>query len=230
MDTISTPDGDFAAYIARPEGDGKFPAMVILQEIFGVNANVKGIADQYAACGYLALAPDLFWRLEPNVSLDPDNESERAKAFDLMSRFDAQASIKDIQSAIAALRADPQCNGRVGAVGFCLGGQLAYLTALHTDIKAAIGYYGVGIQDMLPTAETPLETPLMLHIAREDEFVPQPAQAAIHAALDDHPQATLHDYAGCDHAFAREGGMHYDGEAAATAHARSLDFLRAALA
>ena len=221
--SIPTQDGHFDAYLARPE-DGTSPrgAVLVIQEIFGVNQNIRDVADWLAGQGYIALAPDLFWRIEPNVSLTDQTEAEWTKAFALMNAFDGDLGIADIQAAIDTLRADTQCNGKVGTVGFCLGGRMAYLAATRTNADVNIGYYGVGIQDLLGEAEA-IRAPLALHVAGQDAFVPAEAQAAIHAGLDGHEMVTVYDYAEQDHAFTREGGEHYDAAATQTAHQRTLD-------
>ena len=222
--SISTPAGAFSAYVARPAA-AKAPAVVVIQEIFGVNAVMREVADSLARHGYLAICPDLFWRLEPGVELTDQAQADWNRAFDLMNRFDVDQGIEDIRAVIDLIRADPGCSGKVGAVGYCLGGRLAYLTATRTDSDASIGYYGVGIENYLAEAER-LAQPLMLHIASEDAYVSKDAQAMIIAALKDHPQVTIHTYAGCDHAFARPGGAHYDAGAAAQANGRSLAFFK----
>jgi carboxymethylenebutenolidase len=221
---ITTPDGAFSAYVARPAA-AKAPAVVAIQEIFGVNRVMRDVCDRLAAAGYLAICPDLFWRLEPGVDITDQSQAEWDKAFDLFGRFDVDAGVEDIRATIDFIRADAGCNGKVGAVGYCLGGRLAYLTATRTDSDASVGYYGVGIENYLGEAER-LAHPLMLHIAEEDAYVPKDAQARIVAALKDHPQVTLHTYPGCDHAFARPGGAHFDATAAAEADSRTLAFFR----
>ncbi len=222
--SIAAPDGAFAAYVARPAA-ARAPAVVVIQEIFGVNRVMREVCDRLAAAGYLAVCPDLFWRLEPNVDITDQTQAEWDKAFDLMNRFDVEQGVEDIRAAIDQLRGSDGCTGKVGAVGYCLGGRLAYLTATRTDSDASVGYYGVGIENYLAEAER-LAHPLMLHIAEEDAFVPKPAQALITGALKDHPQVTLHGYPGCDHAFARPAGAHYDATAAAQADARTLAFFK----
>ena len=225
--TISTPDGSFNAYVAEPAGQPR-AAVVAIQEIFGVNETMRGVCDWLASEGYLAVAPDLFWRIEPGVDITDKSEAEWKKAFSLMTAFDVDKGIQDIAATIKVLRADPRSKGKVGAVGYCLGGRLAYLTATRTDADASVGYYGVGIDNYLAEAEK-LARPLMLHIAEEDGFVNKEAQGRIVAALKDHPQVTLHAYPGCDHAFARPGGQHYDAAAAEKANARTLSFFKKAL-
>src|SRR4051812_22190275 len=164
--TISTADGDFRAYVAKPAGDGPFPAVVVIQEIFGINRFVRAVADKLAAQGYLAVAPDLFWRIEPGIDITDQSEAEWKKAFELYTAFDVPQGVKDIAATIAKVRSDPRCNGKVGAVGYCLGGLLAFLTATRTDSDASVSYYGVGMDNFVGEAEG-LSRPLMLHIAEE---------------------------------------------------------------
>ena len=192
--------GGFDAYAAGPT-----PAragVIVIQEIFGINPGIQQMVDRWGALGYRAVAPDLFWRLEPGVSLDADTPDDLQRAFDLYGRFDVYLGITDIAATIKALR-DAGCE-KVGVVGYCLGGLLAYLTACRTDSDASVGYYGVGIDGRLEEADA-IAQPLMLHIATEDGFVSKEAQAAVHARLNAHPRCTLHDYA-ADHAFARAIG------------------------
>jgi len=222
--SISTPDGDFSAYVARPAAD-KAPAVVVIQEIFGVNQVMRDITDGLAAQGYLAICPDLFWRIEPNIDITDKSEAEWKRAFELFNAFDVDAGVEDIQATITAIRKDGQSNGKVGAVGFCLGGLLAFLTATRTDVDAAASYYGVGIETRTPEAEK-LAEPLLLHIAEEDQFVPKEAQAAILRDLKNHPQVEIHTYAGRDHAFARDGGEHYHEADAKLAGGRTLQFFQ----
>jgi len=224
MIRIETSDGAFDAYQARP-AQARAPAVVVIQEIFGVNRVMRDMTDELAAAGYLAICPDLFWRIEPGVDITDQTEAEWKKAFALMNAFDADTGVADIAATLSHVRKDPGCTGKVGVVGFCLGGQLAFLTAARTDADASVAYYGVGIEKLLAEAEK-LARPLMLHIAEEDQFVPKAAQALIIQGLKNHPQVTLHSYAGCDHAFARRGGEHFDAAAARLAAGRTLTFFQ----
>ena len=222
MSLVAIRDGmrGYLAEPATPNGAG----IVVIQEIFGINAVMRGLADRLAEAGTVALVPDLFWRLEPGVDITDKTDADWKKALDLMNRFDVAKGVEDIQAAIALLRARPDVR-KVGAVGYCLGGQLAYLTAARTDADASVGYYGVNIPAFLGEAAN-IAKPLMLHIAAEDGFVPKPAQEQMVAALKDNPNVTLHRYDGVDHAFARPGGAHYDRNAADLANSRTADFLR----
>lgn len=221
--TIATleDDGEFAAYIARPANTPR-AAIVVIQEIFGVNAGIRRKCDELAEDGYLAVAPDLFWRIEQGVELDPDIEPEFQRALDLMGKFDADQGVRDIEAAIRYARGETG-GGKVGAVGYCLGGKLAYMTACRTDSDATVGYYAVGVNEMLDEANA-IANPLMLHIPQEDGFVDKDAQAAMHVGLDDHPKVTLHDYPGLDHGFATQFGERRDEEGAQLADGRTRDF------
>lgn len=222
--SIPGPDGAFAGYLASPSS-GRGPGIVVIQEIFGVNQVVRDICDGLAAHGYFALAPDLFWRLEPGVQLTDKSDAEWKRAFDLMGRFDADKGVVDIQATIDALRAREGVNGKVGAVGYCLGGLLAYLTAARTDVDATVGYYGVNIHEKLAEAAN-IKKPLMLHIAAKDEYVPPEAQRKIQEGLAGNPLVTVHLYPEMNHAFAREGGAHYDKACAELANGRTATFFR----
>ena len=226
--TITTPDGAFAAYVARPAA-ASAPAIVVIQEIFGVNAVMRGVCDALAAQGYLAICPDLFWRIEPGIDITDQSEADWKRAFELFNAFDVETGIADIAATIDAARARPDVTGKVGAVGYCLGGLLAYLTATRTDCDASVSYYGVGIEKYTAEAAK-LARPLLIHIAEEDQFTPKPVQELILAALKNHPQIEIHTYPGRDHAFARRGGEHFDASDAALAEARSLAFFQQNLA
>jgi carboxymethylenebutenolidase len=176
----------------------------------------------------LAICPDLFWRIEPGIDITDQSEAEWAKAFELYTAFNVDKGVEDIGATLATIRADEGCNGKVGSVGFCLGGLLSFLTATRSDIDAAVCFYGVGIENKVDEAKS-LSRPVMLHVAEEDQFVPKAAQATLTEALSTHPFVTLHSYAGRDHAFARKGGEHYDAADAALAEQRTLAFFAANL-
>ena len=224
--TFSSNDS-FNAYVARPAGEAK-AAIVVIQEIFGVNAGIRRKCDKLAEEGYLAVAPDLFWRLEPGIELDPDIEPEMQKAFDLFGKFDQDAGIRDIEATIHWAR-EQVASGKVGAVGYCLGGRLAYMTAARTDVNASVGYYAVGVDNLLGEKHA-IAHPLMLHIAGNDGFVPAEGQQVMHEGLGDHPKVTLHDYPGMDHGFATEFGNRRSDEAAELADSRTAAFFAENLA
>ncbi|WP_333573565.1 dienelactone hydrolase family protein [Sphingomonas sp.] len=213
--------GSFSAYVARPEGTPR-AAIIVIQEIFGVNPGIRQKCDGWAAKGYLAVAPDLFWRLQPGIELDADVPEQFQQALDWMGKFDQDQGVADIESTIQAVRAELG-GGAVGAVGFCLGGRLAYMTAARTDIDASVGYYAVGIDGLLDEKHA-IAKPLMLHIPEADHFVSPEVQAKMHQGLDDHPKVTLYDYPGEDHGFAAEMGKRRSEAAAQLADQRTADF------
>jgi carboxymethylenebutenolidase len=220
--------GRFQAYAAEPQGPAR-GAIIVLQEIFGVNPGIRRKCDHWAELGYLALAPDLFWRLEPDVELDPDVPQEFQRALGLMGRFDQELAIRDIEATIRAARARLPEGGKVGCVGYCLGGRLAFMTATRTDVDASVGYYGVMIDQLLGERHA-IANPLMLHIAEADHFVPANAQKAMHEGLDSHPKVLLHDYPGEDHGFATETGQRRSEAAARLADQRTEAFFAEHLA
>jgi carboxymethylenebutenolidase len=225
---IDTADGPMNAYIATPKS-GSGPALVVIQEIFGVNKVMRDLADSFAAQGYIAVCPDLFWRIEPGIDITDKTEAEWKRAFELFQAFNVDKGVDDITRTIAAARKLPGASGKVGTVGYCLGGKLAFLSATRTDADAAVGYYGVGLDGLVGEAGK-IRKPLMLHIAGKDEFGPPPVQKAVHAALDGNPLVTLHDYPNDDHAFARVGGQHYDKASADLANGRTAAFFKQHLA
>jgi carboxymethylenebutenolidase len=228
MITINSFDGgEFDAYLALP-ASGYGPGIVVLQEIFGVNQYLRDVADWYAAHGFVALVPDLFWRIKPGIELT-DKGDDWKRAIELYQQIDEAKAVEDSAAALSFLRKHTACSGRVGAIGFCMGGKLAYLLSTRFKPDCAVGYYGVGIDQSLDEAKN-LSSPLMLHIAGLDKFCPPEAQSQIHAALDGNPLITLHDYPGMDHAFARNGGEHYDPAAAELANLRTLEFFVSHLA
>jgi len=219
-------NNSFDAYVARPQDKPK-AAIVVIQEIFGINAGIRRKCDKLAEEGYLAVAPDLFWQFEDGIELDPDIEAEMQKALDLFGKFDQDQGVRDIEAAIKWARS--QGCSKVGAVGYCLGGRLAYMTAARTDSDATVGYYAVGVDNLLREKHA-IANPLMLHIPTEDGFVDKETQKAMHEGLDDHPKVTLYDYEGLDHGFATEFGKRRSEEAADLADSRTTAFFAEHLA
>ncbi|MBP0013992.1 MAG: dienelactone hydrolase family protein [Roseofilum sp. SBFL] len=222
---ISTLDGgNFSAYVCEPPG-GNGPGLIVIQEIFGVNAIMRQIADRYASLGYLAVVPDLFWRLEPNIELEPDNQEDLAKAFSLYEQFNEDQGVDDLIATLEAVKVLPSCSGKVGTLGFCLGGKLAYLMAARSPADCNISYYGVGIDNNLHEQEQ-IKTPLMLHLAELDEYVSPDAQTQMISSLEDHPHVILHRYLGVNHGFSRVNSTAYVSEIAQQAGDRTLQFLQ----
>ena len=223
MTTIKSFDGgEFDAYLALP-ASGYGPGVVVLQEIFGVNAYMRSVADWYAAHGFVALVPDLFWRLQRGVELS-DKGDDWKKAIQFYQRLDEAKAVEDSATAMNFLRQHSACSGRAGAVGFCLGGNLAYLLSVRFKPDCAVGYYGVSIEKSLDEANN-LTTPLLLHIAGRDQNCPPEAQAKIQSVLEPNPLVKIYVYPDAGHAFARPGGEHYDATGAELANLRSLEFL-----
>lgn len=214
-------DGKFPIYLAKPAGEAA-AAVIVIPEIFGVNPGIRAKCDGWAEKGYLAAAPDIFWRFAEGEELDPDVPEQFQKALENMGKFKGQECIRDIEALIHHLKREAGC-GKVGLVGFCLGGFMAYLSATRTDIDASVGYYGVSIDQHLGEAHA-IAKPLMLHIAGADHFVTAEAQSKIHAGLDPHPRVTLHDYPGLDHGFAAEMGDRRHEEGARLADSRTEAF------
>jgi carboxymethylenebutenolidase len=222
MVTIKSYDGgEFDAYLALP-ASGYGPGIVVLQEIFGVNSFLRSVCDWYAGHGFVAICPDLFWRLERGVHL-ADKGEDYNKAIAFYQALDEAKAVEDSAATMDFLRRHAACSGQVGAVGFCLGGNLAYLLSVRFKPDCAVGYYGVSIEKTLSEAAN-LTSPLMLHIAGADKFCPPEAQAQIHAEFDANPLVIIHDYLEQDHAFGRPRGEHYNADAAELANLRSLEF------
>lgn len=220
--TVRTLDGkEFGAYCALPQTK-RGPGLIVIQEIFGVNAAMRQLCDSYAAKGYAAVCPDLFWRQEPGVQLTDKTPAEWERAMALMKGFDIEAGVRDLFSTLAHLRA-MQGESKIGAVGYCLGGKLAWLMATRSDVDASVSYYGVGLDQMLDEVHD-IRAPMMLHIAGLDAYVPPPARQKILAAVARNPVIKAHVYEGADHAFARPNGQNYNGAAAELANQRTEAF------
>lgn len=221
--TIESRDGAFDAYIARPAALPT-PAVVVLQEVFGVNADIRATCDELAALGFIAVAPDLFWRQEPGVDLDVRSEVDWQHGLRLYQAYDRNAGAMDVKETVAAVARLPECSGKVAVLGYCLGGLMAFLTAVRYEVDAAVVYHGGDTEKYLDEADN-LAAPLLMHLAEEDEFIPKSAQSEIKAALRGKANATVHSYPGQHHAFSRHNGAHYDASAAALANGRTHEFL-----
>lgn len=223
--TVKVSDGSFAAYVSAPKGKASAPGILVIQEIFGVNKVMRDLCDDLAGQGYLAMCPDLFWRQEPGIQITDKTEAEWKRAFELFQGFNQDKGAQDLIASLAHLRKLPGCSGKAGSVGYCLGGKLAYLMATRSDSDCNVSYYGVGIDGALGEAGK-IRKPLLMHIAAEDKFVPKEAQAKIKQALAANGNVTIHVYEGCDHAFARVGGAHWNAAAAQLANDRSAAFFK----
>lgn len=221
-------DGQLDAYVATPDSAPK-AAIIVIQEIFGVNEGIRRKCDSWARAGYLAIAPDLFWRIDPHIELDADIPEQMQQALAYIPRFNQDQGVRDIEATIRAARAMLEGSAKVGVVGYCLGGRVAFMTACRTDGDAFVGYYGVGIDGLLGEQHA-IGKPTMLHIPTNDGFVPADVQAKMHDGLKDNRHVTLHDYEGLDHGFAAEMGDRRVEEAAQLADRRTADFFAQALA
>jgi len=222
--TVEGHDGEFAAYIARPK-NSPAPAVVVLQELFGVNADIRKHCDELAEQGFLAVAPDLFWRQEPGVDLNVTSKADRDHGLRLYGAYDRDSGAKDVKDTVSAVRNLQECNGKVALLGYCLGALMVFLTAArYQGVDGAVAYHG-GDTDKYLGEVGGLNAPLLMHLAEEDEFISKAAQAEIKAALSKKPNATVYSYPGQSHAFSRHNGAHYNAAAAALANGRTSEFL-----
>ena len=216
--------GMFSAYMTWPVTDIPSPAVIVIQEIFGVNENMRNICENISRMGYIGICPDLFWRQKPGVDLTDQTDAEWQQAFELYKGFNIDKGIEDLISTLEYLRKQPDCSGKVGSVGYCLGGKLAFLMAARSEIDCSVSYYGVDIESHLGEAGG-IKKSLLMHIAEKDSYVPPAAQKNITSTLKKHPHVTFFVYEGVDHAFARIKGKNFNSEAAALANYRTADFL-----
>lgn len=229
MITVKASDGgSFQAYTSKmksPNGRG----ILLIQEIFGVNSVMRDLADDFARLGYTVVCPDLFWRIKPGIRLDKYDEAEWKQAFDYFQKFDVDKGVGDLKATLAHMRGMKEIGGKIGTVGYCLGGKLAYLMMTRSDIDCGISYYGVGIEQLLGEAKN-IKKPYMTHIAAKDKFVPPEAQEKIKAELSKNDLVELNVFEEQDHAFARVGGDHWDAKAARIANEMTAKFLEKYLA
>jgi carboxymethylenebutenolidase len=228
--TIKANDGsgEFSAYVVEPKAK---PAgvVVLIQEIFGVNQAMRDTAAWVADMGFIAVCPDLFWRIEPGIDLTDKTDAEWKRAFELFQAFDQAKGVEDLKATVAACRTLPGSNGKVATMGYCLGGRLAFMMAEQSDADVNISYYGVGLDELLGDLGK-VGKPLVVHIADKDEYFPAEGRAKVVAASKGSPHIACHVYPNADHAFARMNGIHWDGRSAAIANGRSAEALAAALA
>ncbi len=222
--SIKGQEGTFSAYIARPK-TSPAAAVIVLQELFGVNADIRKTCDELAEQGFIAVAPDLFWRQEPGVDLSVTSEADWQHGLRLYQAYNRDAGVKDIKDTINTVRNLPECNGKVAILGYCLGALMVFLTAVRYDgFDAAVAYHGADTEKYLGELDR-LNSPLLMHLAEEDEFITKAAQAEIKAALAKKPNTTVYSYPGQNHAFSRHGGVHYNAEATTLAYERTYSFL-----
>ena len=224
---VTAADGQrFGAYVARPPltpSGAPAPAIVMLQEIWGVNAHIRAVVEQYASDGYVVIAPDMFWRMQPRVDLDY-NETDNKQAFAFMQKLDADLADQDIAATVALLRSMQGVNGSIAAVGYCMGGRLAYRAAAKAGITCAVCYYGGGIHQQLDLASA-IDVPVAFHFGEKGQHIPADAVDAVKKAFGDRDNVRIDTYADADHGFNCWGRPSYHQNAAALAHGRSLAFL-----
>ena len=218
--------GSFQAYVVEPKTKPA-GAVVVIQEVFGVNQAMRDTCAWIADMGFIAVCPDLFWRIEPGIDITDKSEAEWKKAFDLFGKFDKAKGIEDLKSTLAAARALPNANGKAGTMGYCLGGLLAFMMAEQSDADINVSYYGVGLDGLLGDLDK-VTKPLLVHIADQDEFFPAEGRAKVAAAAKGHANIACYNY-DADHAFARIDGVHWDGRSATIANGRSAEALVKAL-
>jgi carboxymethylenebutenolidase len=227
---LTLPAGRIDAYRVRPPG-GRGPGLLLLQEIFGVNEHIQGVARQYALAGFNVVAPDLFWRQAKRVALGYEG-ADRERALVLMKTVQRDEAVADMQACIDAMRADAMVVGGVGALGYCMGGRLAFTAAaLCTGLAAAVAYYGGGIATQLDVVPQ-LRVPVQFHHAGQDSSIPPVAVAAVKTAMAQAPaaaRAEFHDYPGVQHGFNCWARGTYDAASASLALGRSLSFLSSQL-
>ena len=221
--TIEGRDGAFGAYMARPK-TLPAPALVVLQEIFGVNMDMRETCDELAAQGFIAVCPDLFWRQEPGLDLNHWSDAEWKKGLALYAAYDRDKGVRDIVDTAHAAGQLDGASGKVGVMGFCLGGLMTFLTAAREKIDAAVAYHGGETEKYLDEADK-ITAPMLTHLAEEDEFISKEAQTKIKAALSNKQNVEIYSYPGCNHAFARHTGTHYNAAAASKANGRTWQFL-----
>jgi len=226
---IDTVDGSFDAYLSLPPAGKQAanPGIVLVQEIFGVNAHIRAVADQYAADGYVVLAPDVFWRQAPRVELGYAG-ADMEQAMALRKGVDLEAVVSDIGATAAALRAEIGAGGKVAVVGYCFGGLLAYLAAARGMVDAAVPYYGGGIQNHLHEAAA-LHVPVQFHYGALDKHILPGHVEQVRQAVAGKRGTEVLVYDQADHGFNCWARASYHQRSAALAHGRTLAFLANAL-
>lgn len=214
----------FQGLLGIPE-QKKAPGLLIIQEIFGINHVMQDLVKHYTSLGYLTLCPDLFWRFKPGIILDDRIPSDWKEASHYYQNFSIDQGIADLTLGLSYLRQHDHCSGKVGSVGFCLGGRLAFLMATRSDADCQVSYYGVELDQHLGEIGH-IHKPLLCHLAELDQFFPKSSQQKVMTALADSPLVTCIQHMGVDHAFARKGGNHYDPEEAAIANRQTEEFLK----
>ena len=223
IDIAAADGGSFRAYVAEP-AKGSGPGIILLQEIFGINHYIREVADQYAEEGYVVVAPDLFWRMEPGIELGY-SEEDFGKAFGYYGQFDVEKAIVDMTTTVAAMRDMKGVAGGIGSLGFCLGGKLSYLAAAHCGVDVAVGYYPVGVEADIDLADK-ISCPMLLHVAEGDDLCPSEAQTLIKETFANRDGMDIHIYPEVGHAFAAPERPSFHKPSTMMAHSRSIKKFR----
>ncbi|MCL4799931.1 MAG: dienelactone hydrolase family protein [Burkholderiales bacterium] len=223
IDVPAADGGSFKGYLAAPPA-GKGPGIVLIQEIFGVNRHIRAVADGYAADGFVVLAPDVFWRIQPGFEAGYD-EAGIAQGRGIMGKVDVARAVADLGATTNALRARGECAGKVAALGYCMGGRFAFLAAANTGADAAVCYYGGGIHTVLDQAARAI-CPILMHFGEKDDHIPLSAVEATRAAFEGRGDVEIHVYAAAGHGFNCDERGSYHAESARLARERSVAFLR----
>ena len=226
IDIKAQDGGTFKAYLSLPHqarSGGKGPGILLIQEIFGVNSHIRGVADQYASDGYTVLAPDVFWRAQPMIELGYGPE-DREKGIGIMQKMDFAAAVGDLAATAATLRALPECGGKVASIGYCMGGMLSYLCAAHAGVDAAVCYYPGGVHNKLEEAGK-IRCPVLFHFGGNDAHIPAAAVDAVKQAFAGREGVRIDVYPGAEHGFNCWDRSAYNQQSAALARGRSLSFL-----
>lgn len=219
---IKSADGkEFSGFLARPE-KGTGPGIILIQEIFGVNSHIRDVADLYAREGFVVLAPDVFWRIDPGIELGY-GEKDMVKGMALYQKSDFTQIVSDLSDAIVTLHNLPGVADKVGVVGYCMGGNLAYRLAAQGKVDAAVSYYGGGIDQVLDQANG-VKCPLLMHFAEADDHIPPSSVEKIKKAFEGNKNVTIYTYPGVHHGFNCDQRASYDRKSAMLAYSRSAAF------
>jgi carboxymethylenebutenolidase len=224
VERVRTPDGVLDAHVVLPEA-GFGPGILVLQEIFGVGDYIKESAERLAGLGYVALAPDLYWRIEPGIALAHDEDGLR-HAFQVSQKLEHELAVRDSIDALNTLRGLPEVSdGRAGVLGFCLGGTLAFHVAVQSEPDVAVCYYGSGIAGALEEAEA-ITCPVLFHFGGQDPYIPREQVDAVCAFAQSRPGMECHVQPDAGHAFDNHAApMFSQPEAAARAWEITKEFL-----
>jgi carboxymethylenebutenolidase len=221
--TAAADGGSFRTYVSLPPKTPA-PALVMQHTMFGVNPLFRSFCDEYAAEGYVVVAPDLFWRMGKDIELDYREESYEI-GHGLMRKIDKAKAVEDVAATMSVMRKMPEVRGKIAAVGYCMGGTLAYLTAARTDVDMAICYYAIDMEDHFDELDR-IRNPVVVHLGDQDPYVKPGAYETIERTLATKAQVTFHAYPGVGHGFASKGSKNYNPAASSLAWSRSMTALR----